>query len=106
MYNAEPSRYTPDSWRRPQMPTHILVENHTDGSLRRRYGSRFPLAITKDTTTNSILSFLAPDPLRYKVVVYWNDNTKETLEEWISTTELRQHASHLEVKKKKRVHFA
>jgi hypothetical protein len=82
------------------------VENNTDGSLRRRYGSRFPLGIANDTTTKSLLSFLAPDPRRYKVVVYWNDNTKETLEEWISTTELRQHASHLEVKKKKRVHFA
>lgn len=105
-YDPAPSRSKSQSRKKTQGPTHILVENKTDGSLRQRYGSQFPIGITRDMTAKAILSFLAPDRHRYKVVVHWDDNTKEDLEDWISVSELRQYASHLEVKKKKRVRFA
>lgn len=105
-YDPESSRPKTRGEKKPQSPTHILVENKTDGSLRRQHGSWFPLRITRDMTTRSILSFLAPDRHRCKVVVHWDDGTQETLEDWISTSELRRYASHLEVKKKKQVRFA
>ena len=107
-YSYDPKLSMPKArgGKQSQKPTHILVENKTDGSLRRRHGSRFTLGITHDSTTKSILSLLASDRHRYKVVVHWDDNTHEPLEEWISASELRQYASYLEVKKNKHVRFA
>lgn len=92
--------------RSPPRPTSVLVENKTHGTLRRQHGEAFRLAIPHDMTTKDILSFLAPDSRRYRVVVHWDDFTTETLRESIGVAEIRQYTAYLEVKERKRVHWA
>jgi hypothetical protein len=54
----------------------------------------------------SVLSFLAPDQRRAKVVVHWKDGDRETLNNKVPMEEIRRCAEYLQVKDKKRVHWA
>lgn len=87
----------------------INVVDHTDSSLSRKYGRDFPITLsTSASSVSSILSFLAPDKRRAKIVVHWTDGEVETLGDQVPLKELKKYGRYLEVRKekKKRVHWA
>ncbi|KAH7153339.1 hypothetical protein EDB81DRAFT_592402, partial [Dactylonectria macrodidyma] len=83
----------------------IDVVDNSRGSLRCKHGNRYPIVLSSTSSIASILSFLAPDRRRTKVVVHWNDGDREPLDDRVPLEEVRRCAKHLEVKESKQVHW-
>ncbi|KAH7133097.1 hypothetical protein B0J13DRAFT_93225 [Dactylonectria estremocensis] len=83
----------------------IDVVDNSRGPLRCEHGSRYPIVLSSTSSIASILSFLAPDRRRTKVVVHWNDGEQERLNDKVPIDEVRHFAKHLEVKESKWVHW-
>lgn len=105
--------YTPSSRtqdRRHQADDQFLLQvvDFTQSSNRRKYGHSYPITLSKTASINSIVTFLAPDKRRARVVVHWSDGEVEPLGEQVPINELRKYGNYLEVreKPKKRVHWA
>lgn len=106
-YTPNPSR-TQDTRHQADDRFQMQVVDDTQSSNRRKYGRNYPIALSNTVSVGSILSFLAPDKRRAKVVVHWSDGEVEPLGEQVPIKELRKYGKYLEVRvrPKKRVHWA
>ncbi|POR35270.1 Uncharacterized protein TPAR_04550 [Tolypocladium paradoxum] len=86
--------------------TVIDVVDRTGGPLSLRHGAQFPVSLSPHATADDIISMLAPDRRRHKVVVKWRDGDYEDLDEMIQIDEIRRYAKRLDVKERKRVRWA
>lgn len=86
------------------LDTTISVHDHTDGPLRKRHGSIFTLIIPGDASTSDVLDTLTPTGAE-TVLVFWDKGVREVLDGDVSLRKLRKHASRLEIRKKKHVHW-
>ncbi|KAH6889456.1 hypothetical protein B0T10DRAFT_52595 [Thelonectria olida] len=84
----------------------IDVVDSSNGTLRHQHGTKYPLALSTTASVASVLSFLAPKKRRAKVIVHWKDGDTEILDDLVSMKEVRRSAKYLQVKDKKRVHWA
>lgn len=84
--------------------TVVSVHNHTDGPLWRRHGPVFTLSIPAEATMRDVLHTLTPTGGE-KVLVIWDDGTREPLDRDVSLRMLRKHAAKLEVRNRKHVHW-
>lgn len=91
----------PSKW-----PTTIEVLNKGEPWLQERYGNKFSMQITRRATTGDIIDFLAPNRNKYKIMVHWDNQSPEMLDDRTPMREIRRYATHLEVEKKKHVHWA
>ncbi|CAM1510536.1 Fc.00g008710.m01.CDS01 [Cosmosporella sp. VM-42] len=82
------------------------VVDNTDSSLARQYGRKYPITLSETASINSVVSFLAPDKRRVKVVVRWKDGEVEPLDDQVPIKELKKYGKYIEVKEKKKVRFA
>ncbi|KND87715.1 hypothetical protein TOPH_07669 [Tolypocladium ophioglossoides CBS 100239] len=85
--------------------TVIDVVDRTGGPLSLRHGGQFPVSLSKHATVDDIISMLAPDRRRHKVVVKWRDGEYEDLDEMIQVDEIRRYATRLDVRERKRVRW-
>ncbi|CAH0002063.1 unnamed protein product [Clonostachys byssicola] len=87
----------------------INVVDRTDRSRGRHhdaYGGRLiPLSLSRDASATEIMDRLAHDGRRNKVVVHWKDGARENFDEYVPVRDAREYASHLEVKRRKNVHW-
>ncbi|VUC37850.1 unnamed protein product [Clonostachys rosea] len=87
----------------------INVVDRTDKSRGRhhdQYGGRLiPLSLSRDASATEIMDRLAHDRRRNKVVVHWKDGARENFDEYVPVRDAREYASHLEVKRRKNVHW-
>lgn len=75
------------------------------GLLRDRHGHSFSISIAATATVDDIIDMLTPDGGPCKIVVHWSDGEYQELDEFVSVASVRRHASYLEVKGRKRVHW-
>ncbi|PNY23825.1 Uncharacterized protein TCAP_06232 [Tolypocladium capitatum] len=85
--------------------TVIDVVDRTGGPLSLRHGGKFPVSLSPHATVDDIISMLAPDRRRHKILVKWRDGNYEDLDEMIQVDEIRRYATGLEVKERKRVRW-
>ncbi|CAH0045552.1 unnamed protein product [Clonostachys solani] len=68
-------------------------------------GRLIPLSLSRDANAAEIMDRLAHDGRRNKVVVHWKDGARENFDEYVPVRDAREYASHLEVKRRKSVHW-
>lgn len=86
--------------------TVIDVVDRTSGPLSLRHGGKYPVSLAPHATVDDIISMLAPDRRRHKVVVKWRDGDYEDLDEMVPMKEIRRYAKRLDVKERKHVRWA
>lgn len=84
----------------------VDVIDKSSGSLRRAYGSFYPISLHQHSTSASVKAFLVPDGRLAKVIVHWDNKHTEPLRSEIPVEDLLRYADYLEVKDKKQVHWA
>ncbi|KAF7558459.1 hypothetical protein G7046_g5703 [Stylonectria norvegica] len=108
LHDRQASSYNssyPQDRRAPKGRTVIDVVDRSSSSLQREYGSRYPISLANTASIRSIVSFLAPNKHRAKVIVHWDDGYKEPLDDEVPLAELKKYGKYLEVKENKRVHW-
>jgi hypothetical protein len=63
------------------------------------------LSLSPVATASDIVSLLVEDRRRSKVMVRWDSGALEPLDEFVSIRAVRTHATQLEVKRRKSVHW-
>ncbi|RFU81996.1 hypothetical protein TARUN_178 [Trichoderma arundinaceum] len=85
-------------------PAHftIPVVDCSTGRNRTRNGETYTVRIAPEAIADDIISLLAPDRRRKKVIVRWKDGYSEKLDELITMDELRRKGKHLVVEDRDR----
>lgn len=75
----------------------IPVVDCSTGRNRSRNGETYTITIAPEAILDDIISLLAPDRRRKKVIVRWKDGSSEKLDDLITLGEVKRNAKHLVV---------